>query len=44
MASYLGSAAVITFGGTAINTYYRKAKSDESIWRRCGKPHSAWIS
>ena len=31
MASYLGSAAVISFAGTAINTYYRKAKTDESI-------------
>ena len=31
MASYLGSAAVISFGGTAINTVYRKAKTDESI-------------
>lgn len=31
MASFLGTNAVISFGGTAINTYYRKAKSDESI-------------
>jgi len=31
MASYLGTSAVISFGGTTINTYYRKAKSDESI-------------
>ena len=31
MASYLGSAAVISFGGTAINTVYRMAKTDESI-------------
>ncbi|CAB4147801.1 hypothetical protein UFOVP505_49 [uncultured Caudovirales phage] len=31
MASFLGTAAVITFAGVTINTYYRKAKSDESI-------------
>lgn len=31
MASYLGTNAVITFAGVTINTYYRKAKSDESI-------------
>lgn len=31
MASYLGSAAVITFAGVTINTYYRKAKTDEGI-------------
>lgn len=31
MASLLGTNAVITFAGVTINTYYRKAKSDESI-------------